>query len=344
MLLDQIHGHASALATLRKALATDRVAHAYLFTGPDGIGKRCTAIALAHAVLCQAAPQRGCTACPACVSLQAGSHPDYYFSAPLPGKQSMGIDQIRAMQRFLALRPVRGGKKVCILNEAQSLTDQAQSALLKILEEPPGDALIVLLAASGATLSLPLLSRCQHVRFAPLPVRDVERLLGQAAGLEADPASLLARYSRGSIGRALSLDPAKLIEERQRVVEHLSTLPGASFSALSQLAEWLVADRSSKTKKKTETPEALEKGARLELVLAWYEEALRYLLLGNSAVVRYQDCLPALAQATANVDLARAWHDLNVVYETLQALGRNAHPRLAVEDMLLELAEAASAR
>ena len=184
MLLDQIHGHTSALATLRKALATDRVAHAYLFTGPDGIGKRCTAIALAHAVLCQAAPQRGCTACPACVSLQAGSHPDYYFSAPLPGKQSMGIDQIRAMQRFLALRPVRGGKKVCILNEAQSLTDQAQSALLKILEEPPGDALIVLLAASGATLSLPLLSRCQHVRFAPLPVRDVERLLRQEAGLE----------------------------------------------------------------------------------------------------------------------------------------------------------------
>ncbi len=344
MLLDQIHGHASALATLRKALATDRVAHAYLFTGPDGIGKRCTAIALAHAVLCQAAPQRGCTACPACVSLQAGSHPDYYFSAPLPGKQSMGIDQIRAMQRFLALRPVRGGKKVCILNEAQSLTDQAQSALLKILEEPPGDALIVLLAASGATLSLPLLSRCQHVRFAPLPVRDVERLLRQEAGLEADPASLLARYSRGSIGRALSLDPAKLIEERQRVVEHLSTLHGTSFSALSQLAEWLVADRSSKTKKKAETPEALEKGARLELVLAWYEEALRYLLLGKSAVVRYQDCLPALAQATANVDLARAWHDLNVVYETLQALGRNAHPRLAVEDMLLELAEAAPAR
>ncbi len=344
MLLDQIHGHASALATLRKALATDRVAHAYLFTGPDGIGKRCTAIALAHAVLCQAAPQRGCTACPACVSLQAGSHPDYYFSAPLPGKQSMGIDQIRAMQRFLALRPVRGGKKVCILNEAQSLTDQAQSALLKILEEPPGDALIVLLAASGATLSLPLLSRCQHVRFAPLPVRDVERLLRQEAGLEADPASLLARYSRGSIGRALSLDPAKLIEERQRVVEYLSTLPGASFSALSQLAEWLVADRSSKTKKKAETPEALEKGARLELVLAWYEEALRYLLLGKSAVVRYQDCLPALAQATANVDLAQAWHDLNVVYETLQALGRNAHPRLAVEDMLLELAEAAPAR
>ena len=344
MLLDQIHGHTSALATLREALANDRVAHAYLFTGPDGVGKRCTAVALAHALLCQEAPQRGCASCPACVSLQAGSHPDYYLGAPLPGKQSMGIDQIRTIQRFLALRPVRGGKKVCILNEAHTLTDQAQSALLKILEEPPGDAIIVLLATSGATLSLPLLSRCQHVRFAPLPVQDVERILKQEVGLETDTARLLARYSRGSIGRARSLDPHKLIEERQRVVEHLSTVHGASFSTLSQLAEWLVADRNPKTKKKAETPEVLEKGARLELVLAWYEEAVRYLLLGNSAVVRYQDCLPALAQATARMSLARALHDLTTVYETMQTLGRNAHPRLAVEDMLLELAEAAPAR
>ena len=344
MLLDQIHGHASALATLRKALANDRVAHAYLFTGPDGIGKRCTAVALAHALLCQEAPQRGCTFCPACVSLQAGSHPDYYFSAPLPGKQSMGIDQIRTMQRFLALRPVRGGKKVCVLNEAHILTDQAQSALLKVLEEPPGDAIIVLIAVSGATLSLPLLSRCQYVRFAPLPVQDVEHILRQQAGLEADTASLLARYSRGSIGRALSLDPPTLIEERQRVVEHLSTVHGASFSTLSQLAEWLVADRASRAKKKAETPQALEKGARLELVLAWYEEALRYLLLGKGAVVRYQDCLSALGQATAHVSISRALRDLYVVYDTMQALDRNANPRLAVEDMLLELAEVAPAR
>ena len=137
MLLDQIQGQAAALAILRNALANDRVAHAYVFTGPDGIGKRCTAIALAHALLCQEAPQHGCGSCPACASLQAGSHPDYHFTAPPPGKQSMGIDQIRAMQRFLALRPVRGGKKICILNAAHTLTAQAQSALLKVLEEPP---------------------------------------------------------------------------------------------------------------------------------------------------------------------------------------------------------------
>ena len=100
-----------------------------------------------------------------------------------------------------------------------------------------------------------------------------------------------------------------------------------------------MADRASKAKKKAETPQALEKGARLELVLAWYEEALRYLLLGESAVVRYQDCLSALGQDNrANVSIPRALRDLNVVYDTMQALDRNANPRLAVEDMLLELA------
>ena len=338
MLLDEMHGHDAALATLRNALASDRLAHAYLFTGPDGIGKRCTAVALAHALLCQKAPQQGCTSCPACVSLRAGSHPDYSMTALVPGKQSLGIDQVRTTQQFLAMRPVRGGKKVAILDEAHTLTDQAQSALLKTLEEPPGDAILVLLAVSGAALSIPLLSRCQQVRFSPLPVQDVEALLRNEPDIEADSVSLLARYSRGSIGRALRLDPRILMEERQRVIEHLSTLPGASFSSLSQLAEWLVADRTAKTKKKAATPDAMEKGGRLELVLAWYEEALRYLLLGNDAVVRYQDCLPALAQTMADTSVPQALHDLNVVYDTMQALGRNANPRLAVEDMLLQLA------
>ena len=105
-----------------------------------------------------------------------------------------------------------------------------------------------------------------------------------------------------------------------------------------------MADRTSKAKKKAETPQTLGRGARLELVLAWYEEALRYLLLGKSAVVRYQDCLSALGQATANVNISRALRDLTVVYETMQAQDRNANPRLTVEDMLLELAETTPAR
>ena len=347
MLLDQIKGQDPAIAIVRNALTRDRLAHAYLFTGPAGVGKRCTAVGLAKALLCQDVPQVGCESCPACLSVIAGTHPDYSFSTTPPDKQSLGIDQVRGVQQFLTLRAVRGGKKVAILDDAHVLTAQAQSALLKVLEEPPGDAVLLLLAVSAATLSIPLLSRCQQVRFAFLPVEEVEAILRSLRSeydKDPDTARLLSRYSRGSIGQALTLDPQLLVEERQQIVEHFSTLRGASFSTLSQLAEWLVADRSAKAKKQPGGTERLERGARLELVLAWYEEALRYLLLGRNAVVRYQDCLSALAQTTHGASVPQALHDLRLVYDTIQALGRNANPRLTVEDMLLQLAAPVSGR
>ena len=146
MLLDHIKGQDPAIAILRNALTRDRLAHAYLFTGPAGVGKRCTAVGLAKALLCQDAPQVGCESCPACLSVMAGTHPDYSFSTTPPDKQSLGIDQVREIQQFLALRTIRGGKKVAILDNAHALTAQAQSALLKVLEEPLGDAVLLLLA------------------------------------------------------------------------------------------------------------------------------------------------------------------------------------------------------
>ena len=345
MLLDQIKGQDPAIAIVRNALNRDRLAHAYLFTGPAGVGKRCTAVGLAKALLCQDAPQVGCESCPACLSVIAGTHPDYSFSTTPPDKQSLGIDQVREIQKFLTLRAVRGGKKVAILDNAHMLTAQAQSALLKVLEEPPGDAVLLLLAVSAATLSIPLLSRCQQIRFALLPVEEVEAILRSLRSeydKDPDTVRLLARYSRGSIGQALTLDPQLLVEERRQIVEHFSSLRGTSFSTLSQLAEWLVADRSAKAKKQSGGAERLKRGARLELVLAWYEEALRYLLLGRNAVVRHQDCLSALGQTTHGASVAQALHDLRLVYDTIQALGRNANPRLTVEDMLLQLAEPVS--
>ena len=345
MLLDQIKGQDPAIAIVRNALNRDRLAHAYLFTGPAGVGKRCTAVGLAKALLCQDAPQVGCESCPACLSVIAGTHPDYSFSTTPPDKQSLGIDQVREIQKFLTLRAVRGGKKVAILDNAHMLTAQAQSALLKVLEEPPGDAVLLLLAVSAATLSMPLLSRCQQIRFALLPVEEVEAILRSLRSeydKDPDTVRLLARYSRGSIGQALTLDPQLLVEERRQIVEHFSSLRGTSFSTLSQLAEWLVADRSAKAKKQSGGAERLKRGARLELVLAWYEEALRYLLLGRNAVVRHQDCLSALGQTTHGASVAQALHDLRLVYDTIQALGRNANPRLTVEDMLLQLAEPVS--
>jgi DNA polymerase-3 subunit delta' len=257
---------------------------------------------------------------------------------PEAGKQSIAIDQVRDVRRMLSLRPVQGKKKIAILEEAHLLTPQAQSALLKMVEEPPGDALLALLTLNSATLSRPLLSRCQQVRFAPLSTTVVEEILVRAQEKDVDTARVLALYSRGSIGQALTLDPEIFTEERHYLEEELQKLDSASFSSLSRFAEWLVADRVRKSAKNTEAAGERSGGSnRLAIVLSWYEEVLRYTLLGAEGVARHQECLPGIAKLAAKQGAEGALRQLSVVYATIQALGRNANRQLAVEDMLLQL-------
>ena len=342
MLFDNIQGQESAIATLRRALASDRLGHAYLFTGPAGVGKKRTALALAQALLCEDKPREGCSICAGCVSVAAGTHPDLLMVASAVGKRDVTIDQVRDLQRLLGLRPARGGKKVALVDDAHLLNPAAQSALLKLLEEPPGDALLILLTVNSATLSQPLLSRCQQVRFAALPLPVVEDLLVREHGKDPATAHALTLYSRGSIGRAVALDPQVFTEERQSVVKELRQLRGASFITFTRLAEWLVADRAKKSAASDQPAEGRPTGERLEIVLSWYEEVLRYVLLGQEGVVRYQDYLPAIIEAAAGLDAAAALRQLTLVYDTMQALGRNANRQLAVEDLLIQLADSRS--
>ena len=339
MLLNEIHGQDAAIATLRNALSRDRLAHAYLFVGPAGVGKKQAALALTRAALCSLHPGEGCETCNNCVMVRARTHPDVRLVAPEAGKHSVTIEQIRELQRLLSLRPVQGKKKVAIVEEAHLLTPAAQSALLKLVEEPSGDALLMLLTLNSATLSRPLLSRCQQVRFTALSTSVIETLLTQGHGKDNETAQALALYSRGSIGRALVLDPQLFTEERRYVEEELQKLSGTSFTDLSRFAEWLVANRVKKSAKNSDAAAELATGGdRLELVLSWYEEVFRYSVLGAEGVVRHQTCLLAITEMAFRLGVEGALQQLTIVYDTLQALGRNANRQLAVEDMLLQLA------
>ena len=338
MLFDSIHGQDQALATLRQALASNRLAHAYLFIGPTGVGKKTTALALMRALLCRERPQEGCGICSACASVTAGTHPDMAMVAPEVGKRSISIDQVRELQRILSLRPVLGGKKIAVVDDAHLLTPQAQSALLKLVEEPSGDALLMLLTVNAATLSRPLLSRCQQVRFSLLASEVVEAQLLRDYDKDAATAHALALHSRGSLGRAVTLDPELFTEERKYVEEELHKLPSASFSELSRFAEWLVADRVKKSKAQVEAGEERPTGNRLELVLSWYEEVLRCVVLGREGIVRHQENAAVMSQRAAALGVEGALRQLTLVYDTIQALGRNANRQLAVEDLLLQLA------
>lgn len=170
MELDGISGQPRAVALLRQALESDRVAHAYAFVGPAGAGRMTTALAFAQALLC---PQGGCGRCNACRLAAGRRHPDLHVLAPTPpetnpkGARALRIGAIRELEREASLRPVMARRKVFVLDEAERMTGEAPQAFLKTLEEPPPGTVMILILPRARALPATVLSRCQVVRFAP---------------------------------------------------------------------------------------------------------------------------------------------------------------------------------
>jgi DNA polymerase-3 subunit delta' len=212
----RVRGHDALIDGFRRAVRRDRLAHAYLFTGPVGVGKRLFAVELAKALLCEgptASSLDACDRCPACLQVEAGTHPDCFAVRRPPESVNLPINVVRELCRDLALKPARGKGKIAILDDADDLDDpvnpQAANAFLKTLEEPPPGSILILIG-TGAEQQLPtIVSRCQVIRFAPLPEAVVADIL-RASGVN-DPALVerLSRLSDGSPGTALALaDPA----------------------------------------------------------------------------------------------------------------------------------------
>jgi DNA polymerase-3 subunit delta' len=223
--------------TARRLLAElkRRPSHAYLFSGPRGIGKALVAAALAHALLCarragedfccrvercpvRAAPppaggrRRGagaepprCDCCAACVQVAAAVHPDFTRIGRAANRTDVLIEQVRGLIAELGLKPTHSPVRVAIIDDAETLNIPAQNALLKTLEEPPGHAIIFLIASAERVLLDTVRSRARPVRFATLSTADLEAILAERGILDAGRRAAAARRARGSAARALAL-------------------------------------------------------------------------------------------------------------------------------------------
>jgi len=234
-----IRGHERACAFLRAAVANQRLAHALLFAGPDGIGKRAVAGALAAWLECTAGGDDACGTCASCRQAAAGSHPDLQIIAVAAGKKEIGVDRVRELKRFTQLQPLGGTMKIGIVDDAHMLTVAAQNALLKTLEEPPPRSLLILVANNPDALLPTVRSRCQRVQFAPLPTAVVVELLTTQHGVDAATARDLAALAEGSPGRALALSRSFVGGRRQQLLEALATLGTARYVQLAQMAQEL---------------------------------------------------------------------------------------------------------
>jgi DNA polymerase-3 subunit delta' len=216
-------GHADVVDGLFAAAKNRRLAHALLFAGPDGIGKFLAAERLAAGLLCAQGPGRPCGVCGPEKRLDAGSHPDFLAIDPdSEGEEEIRIGRITYRERdprtnigdFLSLKPMEGGWRVVLVRDAERMTDEAQNALLKTLEEPGRSTLLVLVTARPEALLPTTTSRCVRVVFRPLDRGTAEEIL-RARDVPAEEAASLARFARGSPGVAIALRERGAVRMRE---------------------------------------------------------------------------------------------------------------------------------
>lgn len=331
MTFESIRGQDRVLQTLRRALDRGRLAHALIFAGPAGVGKRTTALALARALFCRNEPGLGCGACGDCHLMEAGSHPDLFIESLERAREEkataskLSIDQMRRVRSQLAMRPVQGSKKVGLVDQAELLTADAQNALLKTLEEPPGETTLVLIATNPDALLTTIRSRCQCLLFAPLE-RPLVRDLLIDEGFEAELAETAAALAEGSLDRARSLAAEGGLEYTAELRGKLADLPKARLPQVLDLAAALAAPRGEKGQAQQQLNRAT--------VLDWCRDRL----------IEAATETPPASGDDGDVherldDVRRALRRLDRAYAISREFERNANSHLAWDRLLLDLRE-----
>ncbi len=324
-----VWGHDWAVDFLRKSMAHGRNRHAYLITGTSSIGKNQLAHAFAMALNCthEDPAQHPCGECRSCRLIYSGNHPDMLYSRTDEKSGQLKIDAIREVTRLLALKPFDSRYRVAIFDDFDAAQPRAQDALLKTLEEPPGHAVLILLAQSTERVMTTITSRCQVVPLRPVASETVQRVL-EMHGADEERATLLARLSSGRVGWALNaLRDDVVMQERDDMLDMLENVISSSRAGRFAIAEDL--DKLARK----------DKGAIRTLLETWQTYWRDVLLLAQGSPVKpcNSDRHVQMQQLVQRIQPEDALHALQATRRTLnETLKTNASVRLALEVLFLD--------
>jgi DNA polymerase-3 subunit delta' len=322
MSFEKIIGHRRPVRLLQKAILNDHLPQAYLFLGPEGIGKRRIALNLAKTLNCVEKKDDCCERCLSCRKIEDSNHPD--VSVITPDGQFIRIEQVRQLQRSLNYRPYEGRKRVCILDGADRMKAEGANALLKTLEEPPPDTLLVLLAAEGGSLLPTIVSRCAQVSFTSLPIGQMTEELARRLSLEKREAKILAELSQGSPGKALEMFDQDLWEKRQNIIQDLMDLS-------SQGVERAFAVAASLANLGENLPSVFP------VMISWYRDLIIWTEQGDVDRLINQDFFEEIKGRANTMSRGALIRRIDAINETSKALNRNVNRLLAMESLMLQL-------
>jgi DNA polymerase III subunit delta' len=325
-----IVGHEHAINTLRRALAAQRVRHAYLFTGPEHIGKTLLAQRFAQTLLCtggtdpHVAPQSPCNVCLSCRKVMHGNHPDMHSISRPPDKQFILIEQVRALQGDAARKTLEGRRNIFIIQGMHEMNVQAANCLLKTLEEPEPDVVLLLTAPDPGLLLPTILSRVQQVPMQLLTTKQIKSALEERWQVEQEEASLIAALAAGRMGWAVqAVEDEDMLVDRQAQLETLAKLPAAGKVQRFEAAQLLSAE-SDKLR------------GILELWLLWWRDMV---LAANNCLdlIVNVDMRGLIQNQAAKIGAAESQRMVRAILGTIEALEQNVNARLALEVLMLDL-------
>ena len=355
--------------TIQRTLKQDRVAHAYLFHGPDGVGKRAVALAMARALECERNVATPCEECTSCQKTRRMVHPDIHVLFPYPkgtDEEDVGerikelgrnpyaaVDYVRRpsmsdptetsnkqvmyhidrvhddLLRPMAYRPAEGAYKVAIITDAEQMNESAANGFLKLLEEPPSQTVFVLTTSRPEQLLPTIISRCQRLRFDPLRVESIESALQEREEMDPGRAAMLARMADGSYSRALELAGSDTLMTGRSLV--IDFFRSAYVQKVNQLSDQ-VNEISSQGRERAKSV--------LQLMLRWIRDLMLYRELGEDAPLVNVDQQEAIAKFVGNLPDADLEAMVELVEQAIHLAERNVRLSLVLTTLAHRLGAA----
>ena len=332
-MFNNIIGHEHQKYLLTRAANEDMVSHAYLFSGPEGVGKKLTALEFAKALNCKSDPKSPPDVecgCGSCSKVARGIHPDVVL-VEYEGVNDIKVDQIReGVEDKLFLKPFEGSFKVVIVDESERMNRSAQNAFLKTLEEPPPDSVIILVTSRETALLPTIRSRCQIVRFSPLPTESIVKILEKETQLSESDLELSSRLSEGSPGLALEFDK-DLIDWRKELLLKISGLDYRSASEVSELADSMPTESTPEDSRKLRLA--------VEFISLWLRDLIMIKIGADKEFLTHTDIMEDSIRAARQLsteDILKRQSSLEHAWSEI--FYANANKRLSLENLFINLA------